>query len=318
MKYKKSEAKQYAKKNMRGVWGGSLTPFTPDYKIDEDGIRFNIRHCIDHIQLGGLYLNALQGESLYQTIAERKRVMKVAVEEAKGGMAILAYTSDPVLENAIDMSRHAEDVGADYVGIVNPKFYLGSMTEEGVFQYFKYIADRVDIGIFVLNQMEHGYLMSPELLSRIADLENVIGVKNIASPPELTRTRILCGDKVVVSESLETNWLINMTVKGQEAMIADPDPFCLQSRKLKLVKEYTDLAMKGEIAKAWEAYNKLEPIRRALNKVMVRNKNHATLKYWTQCIGMAGGDGRVRLPHVELTQAEKSSIKAAVEATGLV
>jgi 4-hydroxy-tetrahydrodipicolinate synthase len=122
----------------------------------------------------------------------------------------------------------------------------------------------------------------------------------------------------VVSDSSESNWFMNLSVRGQEAMIADPDPYCLQSRKLKLVKEYTDLAMKGEIAKAWEAYKRLEPIRRALNMVMVRTKSHATYKYWTQCLGMAGGDGRVRLPHVELTEAEKLAIKAAVETTELV
>jgi 4-hydroxy-tetrahydrodipicolinate synthase len=318
MKYGKSDAKRYAKQNMRGLWGGSLTPFTPDYKIDEDGFRFNIRYCIDHLQLDGMYVNALQGESLYQTIAERKRLFRLAVEESRGGMGILAYTSDPALENVIDMTRYAEDVGADYVGIVNPKFYLVPMTDEGVFQYFKYVADRVRIGIFVLNQMEHGYLMSPDLLNRIADLENVVGVKNIAPAPDIMRTRTLCGEKIIVSESSEANWLINLTVRGQVAMVADPDPYCLQSKKLMLVKEYTDLAARGEIAKALEAYKRLEPIRRALNKVMVRTKSHATYKYWTQCLGMAGGDGRVRLPHVELTAGEKQAIEAAVATTGLV
>ena len=318
MNYGKSDAKQYAKRNMRGLWGGSLTPFTPDYRIDEDGFRFNIRYCIDDLELDGMYVNALQGESLYQTIAERKRLFKLAVEEAKGGMAILAYTSDPALENVVEMTRYAEEVGADYVGIVNPKFYLVPMTDDGVFQYFKHVADRVKIGIFVLNQMEHGYLMSPELLSRLADIENVVGVKNIAPAPDIMRTRMLCEDRIIVSESSEANWFMNLTVRGQEAMVADPDPYCLQSRNLKLVKEYTELATKGEIARAWEAYKRLEPIRRALNRVMVRTKSHATYKYWTQCLGMAGGDGRVRLPHVELTGAEKQAIKAAVETTGLL
>ena len=230
MKYTKSGAKQYAKQNMRGVWGGSLTPFTTQYDIDEEAFRFNMRYCIDHLQLGGMYVNALQGESLYQTIAERKRVFKWAVDESKGGMAILAYTSDPALENAVDMTRYAEEIGADYVGIVNPKFYLGPMTDEGVFQYFKYIADRVNIGIFVLNQMEHGYLMSPELLSRIADLENVVGIKNIGPAPDILKSRILCGDKVVVSDSSETNWFMNLSVSGQQAMIADPIRIACKAR----------------------------------------------------------------------------------------
>ena len=318
MKYSKSQAKDYAKKHMRGVWGGALTPFKPDYSLDEAAYRFNIRHCIDNIHLGGMYVNALQGESLYQTIEERKRVMQWAVDEAKGGMEILAYTADPALANCLEMTLHAQKIGADYVGIVNPKFYLGTMTDEGVYQYFKHIAERVDIGIFVLNQMEHGYLMSAELLARIADLENVVGVKNIASATELMKTRLLIGDKVIISDSSEGNWFINLTVKGQQAMIADPDPYCLQSRKLTLIHEYTELAMKGEIAKAFDAYKRLEPIRQAMARAVVPRKNHSFLKYWVQCIGMQGGDGRVRCPHVELTSDEKRNVERIVATTGLV
>jgi 4-hydroxy-tetrahydrodipicolinate synthase len=318
MRYRKSEAKEYAKGNMRGVWGASLTPFTPDYKIDEEGVRHNMRYCIDHFQMEGMFLNGLMGEAFHQTVTERKRVFKIAVEESKGGMAIMPYTSDPVLENVLEMTRYAEEIGADYVILINPKFYFGAMSDEAVFQYFNYIASRVNIGVALFNQMEHGYLMSPQLISRIAEIENVVAVKDIAPYLDILQARILCGDKIVVSDANEENWLINMSVRGQEAMVATVDPFCLQSKKLKLVKEYTDLAAKGKIAKAWEAYRKLEPIRRALKKVTVPGKVQASYKTWTQLLGMAGGDGRVRPPQMELTEAEKKAIKAAVETTGLI
>lgn len=318
MKYRKADAKKYAKERMRGVWGASLTPYTVDFKIDEDGFRQNIRHCIDHVQIDGMFLNGIQGEAYLQTIAERKRIFKIAVEESKGNMAIMPYTSDPVLENVLEMTRYAEEIGADYVIMINPKFYFGAMTEEGIFQYYKYIADRVTIGISLFNQMEHGYLMSPKLISRIAEIENVVAIKDIASGPHLLDVRVLCGDKIVVSDVSEENWLINLTVKGQEALIASPVAFVLQSKKLMLIKEYTDLAMKGEIARAWEAYKRLEPMRRALRRVMVPGKRQASYKYWAQCLGMVGGDGRVRLPQLGLTESEKKAIKAAVETTGLI
>jgi len=318
MKYRKSEAKAYAKRNIKGLWGASLTPFTPGYKIDEDGFRHNIRYYIDHLRMDGMFIDGLMGEAFHQTIPERRRVFQIAVEESKGGMAIMPYTSDPALENALEMTKYVEEIGADYAIMINPKFYFGAMTDEGVFQYFKYVADRVNIGILIFNQMEHGYLISPQVISRIADLENIVGIKNIAPNDHVMATRILCGDKIVISDGMEENWLVNLTVKGQEAMIASPDPLCLQSKKLKLVREYTDLAMKGEIQKAWEAYKRVEPIRRALRRVMPPGKVQATYKYWSQFLGMAGGDGRVRLPQMELTDKEKQAIKAAVESTGLI
>jgi 4-hydroxy-tetrahydrodipicolinate synthase len=318
MKYCKSEAKEYAKHNMKGVWGASLTPFTPNYDIDEEGFRHNIRHCIDNLQIEGMFLNGLMGEAFHQTIAERKRLFAIAVEESEAKMVIMPYTADPVLENVLDMTKYAEEIGADYVTIINPKFYFGAMTDEGVFQYYKYIADRVNIAIVLFNQMEHGYLMSPQLISRISDIDNVVAIKDIAPEYHILQTRILCEEKIVVSDAIEENWLINLTAKGQEAMIATPAPFCLQSKKLRLIKEYTDLAIRGEIAKAWDAYKRLEPIRRSLEKVTVPGKLQATYKYWTQFLGMIGGDGRVRLPQAELTDAEKRAIKDSVESTGLV
>lgn len=318
MKYRKSESKAYAKQHMKGVWGASYTPFTPDYKIDEQGFRHNIRHCIDNLQIEGMFLDGLMGEAFHQSIAERKWLFEIGVDEAGGDMIIMPYTSDPALENVLEMTKYAEDIGAEFVVIINPKFYFGSMTDEGVFQYYKYIADRVNIGITLFNQMEHGYLMSPQLINRLAEIENVVAIKDLGPARDIMQTRILCGDKIVVSETSEDNWLINLTVKGQEAMIADPAPFILQSKKLKLVKEYTALAVKGEIAKAWEAYKRLEPIRRALKNVIVSGKIQATYKYWTQYLGMIGGDGRVRLPLMELTEAEKQAIKTAIESTELV
>jgi len=318
MKYRKSDAKNYAKANLKGVWGASLTPFTPDYKIDEDGLRKNTRYLIDYLHMDGMFINGLMGEGFHQTIAERKRVFELSVEESKGKMAIMAYTADPVLENAVAMTQYAEEIGADYAIMINPKFYFGAMSDEGVFQYFKYVADRVNIGILMFNQMEHGYLMNPHLISRISEIPNIVGIKNIASADHVMSTRILCGDNFLVSDGNEENWLVNSTIKGQAAMIASPEMFCLQSKKNPLVREYTDLAMKGEIGKAWEVSKRIEPIRRALRRVMVPGKVQATYKYWTQCYGMVGGDGRVRPPQLELSENEKKAIKAAVESSGLI
>ncbi|MFH1382110.1 MAG: dihydrodipicolinate synthase family protein [Chloroflexota bacterium] len=317
MKYRKSEAKEWAREHWKGVWVASYTPYTPDYKIDEKAWRQDLRYLIDDLEIQGMFVDGLMGEGFHQTIAERKRMFDIAVEEAKDDMITMPYTSDPVLENVLDMTRYAENIGADLAIIINPKFYFGAMSEEGIYQYYKYVADRVNIGIAIFNQMEHGYLISPKLVSRIAGIENIVGIKNIAPPDQLRQTRMLCGDKIVVVAD-EEDWLVNYINNGGQAMLPSPYPYCLQSKSLKLVKEYITLAVKGDIAGAWAAYQRMEPIRRALQKVTVPGKRQATYKYWSQQLGMAGGDGRVRLPQMELTDAEKRAIKEAIESTELV
>jgi 4-hydroxy-tetrahydrodipicolinate synthase len=319
MKYKKSEAKDYARKNITGLWGATFTPFTPDYQIDEQAWRYNIRHYIDNLELQGLFICGTAAEFWYLTTAERKRLFQIAVEEAKGKMFTMPFTSDPVLENELEMIQYAEDIGADFVITSQPTFPVGDVVnEEGVFQRFKYLTDRVNIGIAIFNSSSQGYLMSPQLTSRVADLQNIVAVKNWGDFSSHRLTRILCSDKIVVSDPIETQWWINMTVYGQQALFATFFLHLFQSKKSKLVKEYTELYRKGEVEKALKVCQRLEPVRRACERAMVPGKNLSSHKYWCQCIGMAGGDGRVRLPLKEVTATDKQAIKALAETTGLV
>ena len=319
MEYRKKEAKEWARENLKGVWIATNTPFTPDFQVDWDGCRRNIRHVIDNLQIKGNFHAGMVGETFHQTIAERKRHLQIAVEESKGKMLTLSapHCETPLV--TLELVKYAEELGAELTGPMNPRFYQGTMTEEGVFQYYKWIADQVNIAIFPLNQMEHGYLMSPQLICRLAnEIPNFVGIKNIAPLDHTRMVRALCGDKIVVSDADEENWLINLTAHGQQAYISSALPFLLQSKKLKLINEYTALAEKGEFAKALEVYKRVEPMRTALVKVTPPGKRQATHKYWAQCVGMAGGDGRVRPPYAQLTEAEKEAIRAAVQSTGLI
>jgi 4-hydroxy-tetrahydrodipicolinate synthase len=318
MKYNKNEAKEYAWAHMNGVWGATYTPFTPNYEIDEEGYRHNLRYCIHDLEIDGMFVNGLMGESFSQSLEERQRVFEISVEEASGSMATMLYTSAPSLLDTLRLTLYAQNLGADFVIIINPKFYFGAMSEEGVFRYYQYLADRVDIGIALFNQIEHGYLMSPALIARIAKIDNVVAIKNIASGQHLRDTRILCGTQIIVSEAREDTWLSNLTVSGQQAFIATPDPYCLQSKKLKLLLQYTRNASAGKIEEAWQNSRRLESIRAALQSVTFPGKIQASYKYWTQFLGMEGGDGRVRLPQIELNADEKARIEDVVNKTELL
>jgi 4-hydroxy-tetrahydrodipicolinate synthase len=319
MKYRKSEAKEYARKHITGLWGASFTTYTPNYTIDEDAWRFNVRHYIDNLQLEGLFVCGTMAEYWYLGVAERKRILQLAVEEAKGKMLIMPYTYDLVVDNEIEMIRYAEENGADLVVTSQPAFPVGDVpNDEGVFQRFKYISDRTNIGIAIFNAPYQGYFMSPQLASRIADLPNIIAIKNMGDFGALRRMRIACGEKVVVCDPLETQWWTNMTIYGQQALFATYFLHLYQSKHLKLVQEYTDLYRKGEVSKALQACKRLEAVRRACDSVMFHGKMRSAHKYWAQCVGMAGGDGRVRLPQAEVSEQEKRAIRTAAESTELV
>ena len=71
MKYRKLEAKDYARENMKGLWAANLTPFGPDLALDEDGFRRNLRHWIDDLGLGGLFIAGKQAEFFSMSLDER-------------------------------------------------------------------------------------------------------------------------------------------------------------------------------------------------------------------------------------------------------
>ena len=77
MDYKKSEAKEYAREHLMGVWAANLTPFDDALRIDEKAYRENLDHWIKDLQLGGLFIAGKQAEFFSMSIPERKRLMEM-------------------------------------------------------------------------------------------------------------------------------------------------------------------------------------------------------------------------------------------------
>ena len=111
MKYKKSDAKEYAREHMVGVWAASLTPFDASLKLDEKAYRDNLNHWINTLNLGGLFISGKQAEFFSMGLAERKRWMELSVEVAneagnrngKGHCGIANSFSDPNLDVVLEL-----------------------------------------------------------------------------------------------------------------------------------------------------------------------------------------------------------------------
>ena len=181
MKYKKSEAKEYARENFVGVWAASLTPFDDQLKLDEKALRENLSHWVNELNLGGLFIAGKQAEFFSMSIAERKRLMDLSVEVAheagnRGGIGhcgIVTSCSDTNLDVVLDLAKHSQNIGADYVIVHSPVLHFGADTDETIYEYYRYLSEKIDIGLAMWNHPDCGYVMSPELCARIAELPNV-------------------------------------------------------------------------------------------------------------------------------------------------
>ncbi|MBC8194265.1 MAG: dihydrodipicolinate synthase family protein [Actinobacteria bacterium] len=315
MNYTRSDAKAYARQNMSGIWAAALMPFTEDLRIDEDGFGRNVRHWIDDLGIEGLFISGKQGEFFSMTLDERKRSFELAVEATRGRGQTIMSCSDQNLDVVMELAHHAEDIGADYIVVHAPALHFTTAQDETLMGYYRSISDNVDIGIALWSHPDSGYLMSPELCNRLADLENVVAIKYSVPRPMYSELSALASDRIQVSTASEDEWLDNVIELDWSLYLCSSPPFLLQTANDRRMHEYTQAAFEGRIDDARRISASLDPVRAALKGTRPPEKPHAHQKYWQELLGQVGG--RVRAPLLELTDDEKRVTREAFEQCGL-
>ena len=310
MRHRRHEAKEYAREKLRGIWAATLTPFSSTLEFDETGWRANLRHWYRELGIRGLFVNGKQGEFASMTPAERKRAAEIAVDEAGGDRSVMVACSDQSIDTVVELAKHAQAIGAEYIVVHTPLLYFGAHTPDTLFEYYSHIASQVDIGVALWNQPpDCGYTLTPETCLRIAELANVVAIK-YSVPRELyTRLTRMAGERLIVSSSSEEDWLDNIVELGWQVYLCSTPPFLLQTSADRRMQAYTELAFQGRIAEARKIRDSLHPVRMALKESRPPGKAAAHQKYWQELLGQVGG--RVRRPLLDLTEAEKAATRAA-------
>ena len=315
MSYDRRDAKAHAREHMKGIWAAALTPFTPDGAVDEDGFRGNLVHWADDLGIDGVFVSGKQGEFFSMSVAERKRTFEIAVDALKGRGGTVMSCSDQNLDTVLELARHAENVGADYIVVHAPLLHFVHDRDDLLFDYYRHISEQVNIGIALWSHPDSGYLMSPELCARIAELPTVVAIKYSVPREMYVQLTRRAGDSLIVSTASEEEWLDNIVELGWQLYLCSSPPFLLQTAADRRMREYTDLAFAGRTAEARAVWESLQPVRRALKETRPGAKPHAHQKYWQELLGQTGG--AVRRPMLELTDEEKAATRAAFEACGL-
>lgn len=316
MKYTKSGAKDYAQANMSGIWAAALAPFTEDLRIDEDGFRENIRHWVHDLGIAGLFISGKQGEFFSMSLEERKRTFELAVQATGDHGQTIMSCSDQNMDVVLELARHAEHVGADYIVVHAPALHFSKAQDETLMGYYRTISESVNIGIALWSHPDSGYLMSPALCNRLADLENVIAIKYSVPRPMYSELTELASDRIHVSTSAEQEWLDNIIELDWKLYLCSSPPFLIQSTADRRMHEYTQAAFAGRYDEARQISRSLDPVRSALFDTRPKEKPHSHQKYWQELLGQVGG--RVREPLLELTEQEKAITRQAFEGCGLV
>jgi 4-hydroxy-tetrahydrodipicolinate synthase len=315
MKYGKRDAKAFSRTHMKGIWAAALMPFADSLDIDEAGFRSNLRHWVADLGIDGVFVSGKQGEFFSMSVAERKRTFEIAVDEIGKRAGTIMSCSDQNMDTVIELAEHAQRVGADYIVVHAPVLHFLHTQDDTLYEYYRALSERLDIGIAMWSHPDSGYLMSPELCARIAELPNIVAIKYSVPREMYVRLTKLVGDKIIVSTASEEEWLDNIVEFGWRLYLCSSPPYLFQTKNDRRMREYTDLAFKGDMARAKIVRDSLNPVRQAFRGSRPPEKPPAHSKYWQELLGQVGG--RTRPPMLALTEAEKETIRKAFAASGL-
>ena len=185
------DARAWARAALRGIGNSLYTPFCGDDgdDIDWDAYRTLVRYCVGELRHPMLWCTSGIAEFWSLTLDERKRLLEVAIEEGRAAnpdVVVQACTAAMSAKDCLELTRHAQEAGADIVYIQTPM--METHGGEGVLKFFRYIADRTDIALGMFNSPSSGYVLTPAESARIYDeIPAVCATKEGAFRPAASR-----------------------------------------------------------------------------------------------------------------------------------
>jgi 4-hydroxy-tetrahydrodipicolinate synthase len=249
----------------------------------------------------GLVPCGTTGESPTLDHPEHQRVIEVCIDEAEGRVPVIAGTGSNSTAEAIDLTRHAENAGADAALIVTP--YYNKPSQEGMFQHFKAICDVTDIPIIIYNIPGRSVVdMTVDTMKRcFNELSNIVGVKdatgNLARVP---LQRVACGNDFI-QLSGEDQTALAFNAHGGHGCIS-----VTANIAPKLLADFQTATLNGDFAKALEIQDKLTE----LHDVMFIEPSPGPVKYAAKLLGLCSDE--MRLPMTPITEATEIKVKDAM------
>ena len=281
-----------------------ITPFRYG-KVDEDAFQELVEWQISE-GTQGLVPCGTTGESPSLSHTEHKRVVELCIATAAGRVPVIAGTGSNSTAEAIELTRHAKEAGADAALIVTP--YYNKPTQEGLFQHYQSIHDAVDLPIIIYNIPPRSVVdMSLTTMARLAELPNIVGVKDATSAiARVSATRLMIGSDFCQLSGEDATALAVLAHGGHGciSVTANIAP--------RMCAEFHNAWADGRPDLALEYQDRLLPVHSAL----FIESSPAPVKYGASLIGKCTDE--VRLPLVGIEDETKKKVRAAMQSAGLI
>jgi 4-hydroxy-tetrahydrodipicolinate synthase len=290
------------------MFGGAIvaivTPFK-NGKVDEAALRNLIEEQIAG-GTDGIAPCGTTGESTTLTHEEHDRVIEITIDAVRKRVPVIAGTGSNSTAEAIRLTKHAWESGADGALLVCP--YYNRPTQEGLYLHYKAVAEAVPIPLVVYNiPGRTGINLMPETLARLSKIENVVGVKEASgSMKQMSDVINLCGPDfdVLSGDDLFTLPLLSIGGKGIISVVSNVVPADMAGM--------VDAFAMGDLKKARALHYRMSPLIDAL----FIETNPTPVKAALAMMGKI--DPELRLPLCRMAAGNEASLKAVMQQYGLI
>ena len=317
-------------KSLKGVVHLVMTPFDDDGELNEEALRDSLSYTMEKLKgEDAVFLAGGSTAEFYaMTDEECLRYTKIVTDEVGGAFPVLVGTSRAGTRYTAQVSLAAQEAGADAVLVVNP--YYHTTTEDGLYRHYRTVAESVEIGVVIYNNAVTSKLwISPDLMGRLAKIDNIVGDKENVSNPVLYRRmqNAVDPDDMVIFCGLGHEMFSFEALYGCPAYVTELANFAPQAA----VEIYRS-AKEGRFDDLSRAVSRLDPYMQFLAKAAARRGSLPTIlspqvsisglplyqtmiKESMKIVGLPMG--KVREPMENLTGKEIEELREALEQSGI-
>lgn len=290
----------------KGIIPAMITPLTEEGRVNKSAYRKFINYLIDGGS-HGIFVAGTTGEFYGLSAEEKKELFEIAVAEVDGRVPVYAGTGAITTRECMQLTQIAEQCGADAVSILTPMFI--SPTQEELYQHYKAIAGSTRLPILLYNNLpKTGVTIAPATVERLAEIDNIVGVKDSSGDFSLTseyirRTRdrsfsVLSGRDTLIHACLCYGG------SGSIAACANIAP--------RICADIYDKFVAGDIQGSLEAQFSITPLRLAFTL----GSFPTVIKEGLKLLGIEAGP--CMGPIGPMKQAEKEELKRILQQMGLL
>lgn len=286
----------------KGVFPAIITPFQKDFSLDEEGLRRNIEF-LGSAGVAGIVPCGTTGESATLSFEEHKRVVEIAVDCSK--VPVIAGTGSNNTREAIELTKHAADAGADAALLITP--YYNKPNDRGMFEHYRIIAEKCNIPIILYNVPKRtGIDVKPDLVAKLSKVKNIIGIKeasgSLSQVSSIIEQTAGTGFTLLSGDDDLTLPIMALGGSGVISVVANVAP-----RKTVAM---VDAISSGDMERARKLHYELAPLVRS----MFLETNPIPVKTAYNLMGLAGGP--LRLPLAAMAPEKESALKNVIDRLG--